>query len=138
MPNVMVIPYEKRKKFQLKWWIIPLIVTLLFIMTTVSVYAIIVGFNTVSVGSVSYSTMTVGNTWAGAALYLVGGYSTNEKSNTIAQLIFPVLAFLFIILYAFRSLANEQGFSGFIKTAFIIMIGAVFFGALVIILNQLT
>ena len=126
MYNVAVMP-QKKRKLQLKWWLVSVIVLVMFLLSTVSVYAVITGFNFTQVGATSFNEQSVGNPWGSMSLMLVGGYSTNEKSNSIAQLIIPVLAFLAVILYAFRSLAQDYGLEGFIKTAVIFVVGTVMF-----------
>lgn len=138
MQNTMVLHQKKRNKLPFKWWLVTAVVLLAFILSTVSVFAVITGFNFYQVGATSYTTMAIGDPWAAMTLYLVGGYSTNERSNTVAQVVIPAMAFLAIIIYALRSFVQQYSFEGFIKTVIIIIVGAVMFSAVVYILSQLT
>ena len=138
MSDVAVVCYEnKREKKSLKrWWMVPVIILVLFCIIATPAYAVITGFNLNQVGDTVYSWMTVGS--GNYTYFAVGGYSTNEKSNTLAQTVLPILAVIFVVFYALRSLAQTNGFQGFIQTAMIFVIGSIVLGAVVMILSQLT
>jgi hypothetical protein len=136
MEAIMALENPKQNKRSRKYWIIPIIVLCLFMMTTVSIYAVIVGFNLNLVGSTIYSLLSVGDTTFTA--FMVGGYSTNETSNSLARIILPILAVIAVLLYALKGVAQEQGFGGFIKVAMVLVIGSIFLGAIVSILQALT
>lgn len=124
----------KRNK---RWlWIGVALGVLAFLCSTVTVLAVITGFNITSVGATIYSYFTVGS--GTYTLFSVGGYSTNEASNSLAQTILPIFAIMFVIFYGLRSLAQSVGFEGFVKTMLVFVVGSVMLGAIVIILSQLT
>lgn len=130
---------KRKSKLWQRWWLVPLIVTLLFIVVAVPVSAVIMienGWNIV--GQTVFGELKVG--LDGSPLYVVGlnNWSTNEESNTLAQSVLPVLAVVFVVMYAFRSLAQTTGLEGFIQTAMVFVIGSIVLGAVVLILSQLT
>lgn len=138
--NVTDIPYiqkENKPKRSRKWlWIGIALGIVAFLCTTVTVLAVVTGFNMTSVGALIYSYFTVGS--GTYSVFSVGGYSTNEASNSLAQLILPIFAAMFIIFYAFKSLAQDYSAGGFMRTALIFVVGAVMLVAVIYILSQLT
>ncbi len=129
------LTYNKRKWY-FRYWYVPFIAMALFCIFTVQIYAYLTGFNTESVGATLYSVFSVGQTTY--TQYFVGGYSTNESTNSLAQNIMPVIAVVMIIFYALRSLAQSEGFEGFLKTALLIVVGSALLLAVVTILANLT
>jgi hypothetical protein len=142
MSDTAVAYYENKqeKKSLKRWWMVPIIILVLFCIIATPAYAVVVitGFNLNQVGETVYSWMTVGS--GNYTYFAVGGYSysTNEGTNSLAQTILPVLAVIFVVFYALRSLAQTNGFYGFIQTAMIFVIGSIVLGAVVMILSQLT
>lgn len=126
----------KRKDILKRLGLSPVLIALLFLFFTVPIYAVITGFNFTEVGAAIYSTFSVGATTF--ASYSVGGYSTNEASNTLAQTLFPIIGVVIIIGWGLKALAHTDGLDGFIKTMLVFVLGAILLGAIVVILGQLT
>lgn len=124
-----------KKRSLFRYWIVPLLVTILFLLCTVTVYGYLTGFNIFNVGASSYSYFSVGES---GILYFVGGYSTNEASNTLAQTVLPILAVVAIICYGIRNYLLECGLSGFLWSMLIFVVGAILLGMIVSILATLT
>jgi hypothetical protein len=126
----------KKKTLWRKYWYIMPIIFVLFVAGSIPVYAYITGYNVETVGQTLYNLFSVGS--GVYALMVVGGYSTNQVSNSLAQNILPVIAVVVIIMYAFKSMLLESGFTGMLKTLLLIVVGAIMLGAVVVILSQLT
>lgn len=126
---------KKKTLWQRYWYVMP-IVFVLFMIGAMPVYAYLTGYNVETIGQTVYNLFSVGS--GTYVLMVVGGYSTNQMSNSIAQNILPVIAVVVIIMYAFKSMLLESGFVGMLKTLLLIVVGSIMLGAVVVILSQLT
>jgi len=124
----------KKKSLLQRYWHLPLIVGVLFLVFSIPVYAYLTGFAINDVGQGIFGVFGVGN---GKAWFAVGGVP-HPDSNLVAQSIFPIICVVIILLFALKSLAQTEGLNGFMKTMLLIVVGAIMLGAVVVILNQLT
>jgi hypothetical protein len=129
-----VIAYN-RKKYYRSLWILPISIVI-FLLSSVTVYAYLTGYNSESVGQAIYTIFSVGQTSYGS--FVVGGYSTNQASNSMAQNVLPAVAVVIVIMYAFKNMSQDTGFEGFLRTTLIIVIGAALLYNVVQILAALT
>lgn len=127
--------YNKRRWYQ-KYWYTPILVAITLIIATVPIYGYLTGYNLFDVGQSILNTYTVGD--GTFNLMIVGGYSTNEASNSLAQKIIPIFAVVAIILYALKGLLLSENFTDYIWTLLAIVIGSVFLVIIVQMLAQLT
>jgi hypothetical protein len=127
--------YNKRRWYQ-KYWYTPILVAITLIIATVPIYGYLTGYNIFDVGQSVLNTYTVGD--GTFNLMIVGGYSTNEASNSLAQNIIPVFAVVAVILYALKSLILSEGITDYFWTLLAIVVGSVFVVIIVQILAQLT